>query len=207
MGFFKELIETYRIERDKRRRQKQKYRIEYAFTCAGTKYYRFADISNLPYERGLQALMVYKEITMQCDRTYLQDHVKAMEKLLTSKSIDIYKIKTLNDFMKQRLSLPTDVDLLYKLASVCFFDESENPATYEPEYAEKKIAKWRKDKEVTDFFSQTPLLELMPFLRKVSVDLGAYMPLNNQINQTMQEALRMILSDEKSTPTSDGRTS
>lgn len=207
MGFFKNLFELYRSEQDKRRKQKEKYRIEYAFTCGGTKYYRFADIANLPYERGLQAMVVYKEVTMQCDRTYLQDHVKAMDKILSSNNINIYNIKTLNDFMKQRLALPTDVDLLYKLASVCFFDETENPCTYEPAYAEKKIAKWRKDKGVTDFFSQTPLLELMPFLQRVDVDLSAYTPINNRINKEMKDALQTILSDEKSKPTKGGKTS
>lgn len=197
MAFFKELVETWKIELDKRRKQREKYRIEYAFTCGGTKYYRFADITNLPYERGLQALVVYKEITMQCDRNYLVEHTAAMEKLLTSKNIDIYKIKTLNDFMKQRLALTTDVDLLYKLASVCFFDKTENPCTYEPEYAAKKIAKWRKNKGVADFFSQTPLLELMPFLRRVDIDLDAYTPLNEQFNKTIMDALHTISSEKK----------
>lgn len=194
MGLFKQLVETWRIERDKRRKQKEKYRIEYAFTCGGTKYYCFADIANIPYERGLMALNVYNEVEMRCSREYLLHHVEAMDKILHNKSIDIFKIKTLNDYMRQRLSLTTDVELLYKLASVCFFDESENPCTYEPEYAERKIAKWRKDKKVTDFFSQTPLLELMPFLRNVDTDLSTYTPLNERLNAQMMDVLHTINS-------------
>lgn len=189
--------EAWRIELDKRRKQKEKYRIEYAFTCAGRKYYRFADISNIPYERGLQALMVYNEVDMRCSRKYLRQHVDAMKKLLKSDKIDIYKINMLNEMIEQRLNLMTDVDLMYKLASVCYFDDTENPETYEPAYAEKKIAAWRKDKGVEAFFMQQPLLELMPFLRKLNVDLDIYTPVNAEFNKEQEKSIQMIISSTK----------
>lgn len=193
----KDAADTWRIEKDKRRKQKSKYRIEYAFTCAGRKYYRFADISNLPYERGLQALMVYNEVEMRCSRKYLLQHVEAMSKLLRQEKIDIFKINALNEMMEQRLNLITDVDLLYKLASVCYFDDTESPETYEPDYAEKKIAAWRKDKGVHAFFMQQPLLELMPFLRKQEIDLDTYTPLNEQLNREQEVAIQEIISSNK----------
>jgi hypothetical protein len=157
MGLIKDLMEAWRIELDKRREQKEKYRIEYAFTCGRTKYYRFADITNLPYERGLMALVAYNELDMRCNRDFLIRYQGAIDDILHQQKIDIFKIQQLNELLKQRLQMPTDVDLLYKLASICFFDKSENPAVYEPAYAEKKIAKWRKDKGVRDVFMQTPL--------------------------------------------------
>lgn len=197
MGLIRELAEVWRTQWDKRRKQKEKYRIEYAFTSGGTKYYRFADISNLPYERGLTALCVYNEVEMRCTREHLMKHVEAVDGLLHEKKIDIFKIKALNDILKQRLMLTADVELLYKLASVCFFDKTENPAVYEQEYAAKKIAKWRKDAKVTAFFSQTPLLELMPFLRSVGTDLDTYTPLNEELNRLHQEALRLANSMKK----------
>lgn len=194
MGLIKELVELWRASKDKRRKQEQKYRIEYAFTSGGTKYYRYADIANLPYERGLSAMCVYDEITMRCSREYLMKHVEAMQQLLKSKEIDIFRINALNEVLAQRLRMTTDVDLMYKLASICFFDKTENPLVYEPEYAEKKIAKWRKDKGVHDFFMQTPLLELMPFLKTVGVDLDAYTRLNDQFNALQQEILHTATS-------------
>lgn len=194
MGLIKDLREALRAERDKRRKQQQKYRIEYAFTSGGTKYYRYADIANLPYERGLSAMCVYDEITMRCSREYLTKHVEAMQQLLKSKEIDIFRINTLNEVLAQRLRMTTDVNLMYKLASIVFFDKTENPLVYEPEYAEKKIAKWRKDKGVHDFFMQTPLLDLMPFLRNVGVDLDIYTRLNDQLNQLQQEILHTVTS-------------
>lgn len=197
MGLFKELMETWRIEWDKRREQKNKYRTEYAFTCGGTKYYRFADITNLPYERGLMALNVYNEVEMRCSRGFLVNYADTIDKLLHEQKIDIFKIQQLNEILKQRLTMTTDTDLLYKLASVCFFDKSENPAVYEPAYAEKKIAKWRKDKGVRDFFMQKPLLELMPFLQSVDTDLDTYSQMCEELNKIHSECLRIINSEKK----------
>lgn len=194
MGLIKELAEVWRIQWDKKREQKNKYRIEYAFTCGGTKYYRFADITNLPYERGLMALVAYNEVEMRCSREFLVKYQGAVDKLLHDQRIDIFKIQQLNEILKQRLQLPTDVDLLYKLASICFFDKSENPAVYEPAYAEKKIAKWRKDKGVRDFFMQTPLLELMPFLGSVDTDLDTFSALQAEIDAIHSQALRLASS-------------
>ena len=194
MGLIKDLAEVWRIQWDKRREQKNKYRIEYAFTCGGTKYYRFADITNLPYERGLMALVAYNEVEMRCSREFLVKYQGAVDKLLHEQRIDIFKIQQLNEILKQRLQLPTDVDLLYKLASICFFDKSENPAVYEPAYAEKNIAKWRKDKGVRDFFMQTPLLELMPFLGSVDTDLDTFSALQAEIDAIHSQALRLASS-------------
>ena len=38
--------------------------IEQAFEVGGVKYYQFADVFSLPYERGLFALMIYEETRM-----------------------------------------------------------------------------------------------------------------------------------------------
>ena len=197
MGLIKELMETWRIEMDKRKEQKEKYRIEYAFTCGGTKYYRFADITNLPYERGLMALHAYNEVQMRCDRAFLVRYADTIDKLLHEQKIDIFKIQKLNEVLKQRLTLVAETDLMYKLASIVYFDKSENPAVYEPAYAEKKIAKWRKDKGVHDFFTQKPLLELMPFSQSANTDLDTYSAMIEELNKIHSECLRLASSAKK----------
>lgn len=207
MGLIRQLAEVWRTQADKRRQQKQKYRIEYAFTCGGTKYYRFADITNLPYERGLMALQTYNEVDMRCSRQFLLHYADTIDQLLHQPQIDIFKINQLNQLLKQRLTLIADTDLLYRLAAVCFFDKTENPAVYEPDYAEKKIAKWRKDKGVHDFFTQMPLLELMPFLQSVDTDLDTYSAMCDELNKIHSECLRLASSASKSTNTSNGKTS
>lgn len=197
MGLIRELAEVWRTEWDKRREQKEKYRIEYAFTCGGTKYYRFADIANLPYERGLMAFNVYNEVGMRCSREFLIKYADAIDKQLHQQKIDIFTIEKLNSMLKQRLTMTTDTDLLYKLASVVYFDKTENPNVYEPAYAEKKIAKWRKDKGVRDFFMQRPLLELMPSLANVDTDLDIYSEMCSELNKIHSECIRLANSQSK----------
>lgn len=207
MGLIQDIREAFHAIEDKRRQQTEKYRTEYAFTCGGTAYYRFADITNLPYERGLQALYIYNQIEMRCSRDFLLKYTEATDKILHGKDIDIYTLNQMNEILKQRLAMPTDVELLYQLASVAFFDKTENPAVYEQTYAEKKIAKWRKDKEVAAFFSQKALKELMPFLANAGYDLNTFSKLNEELNKVHGELLRTLTSIREQNSTKAGKTS
>jgi hypothetical protein len=172
----------------------QKHIVEFAFNVGGTDFYQFADIFSLPYERGLMAVAVYNELDMRCSRAYLMKHTETISELLKGQEIDIFKINTLNEQMKQRLQLVTDVDLLYKLAAVVFFDKNENPALYEQDYCVKKIAYWKEHRGVADFFLQKPLVELIPFLQNVEIDLDTFTILNNELNELHLERFRMFSS-------------
>jgi hypothetical protein len=158
-----------------------KYIIKYAFTIGGIEYYSFDDTFNLPYERGLKAISFYEESRMKCSLEYLKLHTEAIDNILNGKSIKIYDIKKLNDQLAERLKFVVDIDLLYKLASVIFFDKDENPSTYEFKYNTEKIEHWKKHKEIGDFFLQMPIVQLMPFLKE-----------SNRISPDYAEALRKI---------------
>jgi hypothetical protein len=172
----------------------QKHVIEFAFDVNGVAYYRFNDVFTLPYERGLMAIAIYEETRMKCSREYLLQHVQATEALLHEKRIDVFKINQLNEQLRERLNLSFDVDLLYKLASVVFFDKKENPCLYDADYNLQKIAFWRQHKGVKDFFLQMPVQELMPFLRNSDFDLETYSVVNEQLNQLHSERLRLLNS-------------
>ncbi len=175
----------------------QKHIINYAFSVLHKDYYKFDDVFQLPYERGLMALAIYEETRMKCTREYLEEHTKAIEAILKENPIDIYKINELNEQMKQRLDMVIDVDLLYKLASVVFFDKNENPCTYEAEYNAKKIEFWKKNKGVADFFLQKPLQELIPFLQSPEIDLQRYSELNRKLNNLHSERLQLLGSKKQ----------
>lgn len=195
VNLIRELADIWEAHVARKKAAKAKYPIEYAFTSGGVKYYQFADITNLPYLRGLQALDVYREVECRCSKDFLQSFHDAGKKILhDTKQIDVYKLNALFEILDQRLHMVTDVDLLYKLASVCYFDEHENPYTYDHAYAEKKIAKWRKDQGVADFFTQKPLRELMPFLSNAGVDLKTYSQISQQINDLHKSSLHTLSS-------------
>jgi len=170
----------------------QKHIIKFAFEVAGRAYYCFDDIFAQPYERGLMAIAIYEEAKTKCSREYLLKHVEAVSNILQAKQIDIFKIHALNEQMKDRLNLSCDVDLLYKLASVIYFDKNENPCLYEAEYCAKKIEYWKQHKGVADFFLQKPVAELIPFLQSSDIDLSTYSVLNRELNEVHLERLKAL---------------
>ena len=210
MGFrqlIKELAEVWRIQWDKKRQQKEMHRIEYAFTSGGRKYYRYEDITNLPYQRGRAALTAYNEVEMRCSREFLLEWTKKMDAVLHDNPIDIFEINRLNGILKDRLSLTADLDLCYKLAAIVYFDKTEKPEVYEPEYAAKKIERWKKDQSVADFFSQKPLKELIPYLSNAIGDFDTFFQLNEELNQLHADLIRLIGSTNNKAHTTNGNKS
>ena len=140
------------------------------------------------------ALAIYEETRMKCSREYLTKHVEVCRELLHSPKVDIFKINQLNEQLNERLTLILDTDLLYKLASIVYFDSKENPALYEPDYCQKKIEIWKQHKGVADFFLQKPLLELIPYLENVDFDLATYSQINKELNDLHLERLQACSS-------------
>jgi hypothetical protein len=182
----------FRTKDPKRLFPEQKHVIEHAFSVGGVDYYQFNDVFSLPYERGLMAITFYEELRMKCTYDNLKLHVEAIRTLLNEPKIDIYKVNALNEMLGERLGMVTDVNLLYKLVSVVFFDKNENPCLYEIDYNLKKIEQWKKHKGVNDFFLQKPLQELIPFLNTVDLDLSMYSPVVEAIKEHHLQVLSSI---------------
>lgn len=177
-----------------------KHIIEYAFTLGDRHYFRYDDPLNTPYDRALKCLVYYKELDMNCDREFLKAHTQAFDNSLKQTSITIdtlIELKRLNDQLKQRLELPKEPELMYKLASVVFFDQKENPMVYEFKYGENKIRFWKKNTTITDFFLSKPLIELIPYLQYAGENLEQYSRLVKGVNQEHLDNLSAMLSDEQ----------
>jgi hypothetical protein len=174
--------------------QNARHIIEYAFSIGKKHYFRFSDHLNVPYERALSCLVYYREVDLNIDRDFMQEHLKAIDGILTSSKIDVFKIKQLNDQLLTRLQLPKDPELMYKLASVVFFDQEETPEVYEWEYAKKKIAFWKENASLRDFFLQKPLKELIPYLEYCEENLETFSRMVQDVNKVHSEKVSEILS-------------
>lgn len=168
-----------------------------AFTHKGKTYYQFNDAFKMPGGRGLCAVAIYEELRMRCSREYLEKHVRAMELLLSpaDKRLRLGEIAQLNQNLKDRLALAPFPDHIYKLASVTFFDEHENPNSYDFAYNQKKIAAWKADPEMLDFFLKTQLLDLMPSLNSPDIDAQTFFKVSQQIDTMHQTSLSGIISN------------
>jgi hypothetical protein len=178
-----------------------KHVIKPAFTVGGIDYYEFDTTANLPWKRGLKFLSIYNELDMRCDRFYLTKHVEAVENIFTvSKRVgfdEMMKVRQLNSQLKERLDLIFHEDLVYKVASVVFFDASENPEDWEWKYAMKKIEHWKKHEGVQDFFLHAPMQRLIPFLGDVSNSFPFYSGVAGKIDKVHLEHIYTNLSENQ----------
>ncbi len=176
--------------------------ITYQFTIGDRHYFRFDDPLNTPYDRALKCLVYYKELDMNCDRQFLKAHTQAFDNALSKQQITIgtlVDLKKLNDQLKERLNLPKEPELMYKLASVVFFDQFENPYTYEFKYGENKMKFWKKNTCLKDFFLQKPLLELIPYLKYAGENLEQFSTMVEKETRQHWDRMLAMLSEEQKT--------
>ena len=160
-------------------------RIVHAFTSGGVDYYEFEDPNNLTSGRGFAALNYYKELSMGCTREFLLGYVEAMDGYLRPKAngtLQIPEMAKLTLQLKERLELAVDSLTPYKVASVIYFDETEDPYGFDYGYAMKKIEKWKKE-DVGSFFLQTPLKNLIPSTLLSEETLESYMKVAEQFEK------------------------
>lgn len=62
-----------------------------------------------------------------------------------------------NNMMRHRRKFGNNMDAMYYIASVLYFDETEDPAVYDRAYADKKIKIWLNDHQVCAFFLRSQL--------------------------------------------------
>lgn len=154
----------------------------------------FEDIFSIPSIRGLQALDYYEEFNMRCTKEYLVRFTESCETILSNnKKIDLIGLATLVKHLQERLTMIPTPDHILKLASVIFFDDSENPYNFDRAYNKKKIDLWKKDPEVLGFFLQTPLIELVPYLDSQKTNLATFSGVVRELNTVhLREVLKHL---------------
>ena len=120
-----------------------KHRIVYAFTHAGVDYYKFDNAhGDLPYKRGLEAVIAYRELQMMCSFDFLKKYQAKVDAILGAPKFNMQsamQLQTLNKQLGERLTIPFEPNLALRLAAVVFFDKTENPYDFDAKYAETKI--------------------------------------------------------------------
>lgn len=176
----------------------EKYRVIPVFSLNGTDYWMFDSAMEVPTGRFFAAMGVYTEMEMNCSKDYLEAHCRAMEKILSDpKKISLTYIMQLNINLKERLELMPMPDFIYKLASVIFFDKTESLYSYDYEYNATKIEKWKAAGGSLDFFSKTPLKELVPSLSMPEKDIQTYLTVTRLIEETHRRLHTDILSADQ----------
>lgn len=169
-------------------------RVVEAFVIDGVKYFQFADPFNITQGRYFATLAAYEELQMRCDKEYLELHTQAMENVLNQPKIKMTYLVQMNQNLKERLSLMPTADFIYKLASVLFWDETESEHIHDYAYAETKIARWKKDRQVLDFFLSRPLKDLMPSLNIPIESSQMFLEVAEKVSETHRRLISELRS-------------
>lgn len=152
---------------------------ELAFTIDGVGYYCFTDGGVPIYYnrfREFQQRMQWNE-EWKVTNEFLQEHIDMTDKFIKDSSFTaeykIAQIQRLNENLKFRREQSNNFTLVYDLASIWFFDESEDPAEYNQSYNNKKVEKFTKSRtcilpngdevNLLAFFLRTPLNRFIDF--------------------------------------------
>lgn len=156
--------------------------IEYAFTVDKKDFYRFKDEREIPSGRYIHIDAFLKEHEIRMSIGTLQGYIDAMKEALKFKAgefnpvpltIILHKLET-------RTNLAFSVDTIKRLASVIYFDHTENLQIYDPEYGAKKIKQWDLHGFI-GFFLQTPIKELLGLQDITETSLQNFIQTQSQI--------------------------
>lgn len=156
-----------------------------AFISNGVQYYQLKDYFNTFSFRGLTALDVYEEWNMRITSETLDEFIEKLEKTINDpKTIKISEIVMLISMLKERKKfIIPNSEIIYKFASVAFFDKNESPYSYDPDYNKEKIKRWKEAADINDFFIVMQLKDMLPLPKLSEQDLALCLTLIDQISE------------------------
>lgn len=152
---------------------------ELAFTCNGVDYYQFTD-GGLPiYYNRFRAFQntVDNHNQFKVTDAVFTEYLDMVDKMTNDRSLEaerrIVEIQRLTQTLKFRREQSNNLTLVYEIASVWFFDQSEDPAEYDYAYGQKKSKIWAENNlailpngetvNLLAFFLRTPLNRFIDF--------------------------------------------
>jgi hypothetical protein len=137
--------------------------IEPAFKFLSTQYYRFKKDVEMPYGRYKWVSTFLQEVELRMDLKTLSAYLDEIEKNISGEKgkINLSTVALTIAKMRTRTALHFDVETAKKLASVIYFDETENLTTYDRQKGREKMDSWGRDLKVMDFFLTKPMRELL----------------------------------------------
>lgn len=146
---------------------------EVVFEIGGKRFYRYVNELDMPAQRALSASDFYTELEQKIEKEYLSVLFDTINECVNSGKIS--EIAVLTRYAQERLNHITHLGLMYKLASVMYIAEDENPEVFDIVFAEKKIAFWKEHtKDLDAFFFQMPIGACIPFLQDYEQNLQSY---------------------------------
>ncbi len=173
-------------------------KIEFAFESGSIKYYQFVEEHQIRTGRYKWILAYLQEHDLRMTPDALSSYCDQMDAVLNKGEIG--KAFIIIEKIRGRTKLAFAPDTIKRLASVIYFDESEDPYSFDYQYAFKKIEKWKKG-GLESFFLTTPASKLIPPSLLSEEVLKTFMKVTREIDkehyQTILDSISGILSEKE----------
>lgn len=168
---------------------------EVAFTHDGIDYYHFTEGGTAIYFQRFRALQnaMQKHEEWKVTDEVLTEFVDMVQKFAGEGNTS--EILGLVQKFKWRRTQNEDFMLMYELASIWYFDESEDPAIYDASYCRVKIERWRKSGKLLAFFLRTPLNKYIDFSSLLGDGMQKYL-LEMHLTLYAQSAMNLLRLSE-----------
>lgn len=144
-----------------------KDKVEYAFSLHGIQYYRFKEDYYMNEMRRFQKIIFLTELENGISHDDLMVYVSKFRDN-NNKGL-VGDNGALLSLLEQRIKIAKDPDTFYKIASVDYFDDSEELTQYDRKYNQKKIDAFKASKELP-FFLTRPMIDIFPQIGSLALD-------------------------------------
>ena len=144
----------------------------------GVQYYRFSKEITMPYGRYQMVQTYFLEYDLRLDYKLFKQYIQTIKDQVNIGKLDRVLETILK--MEARAELAFSPDQAYNLASIIYFDDTENLYKYDLAYNKNKIARWKEDGDLGFFFT-SPLDELLGLKNSSEQDLANYIKTADQI--------------------------
>jgi len=141
------------------------------FKVGGKQFYRMKREVEMPYGRYKFVAAFLYEVELRMTSKTLKEYLSKLKDIITGTkgTVDLSNAYKVIWAMESRLELNFEPETARNLASVVFFDDTEDMEDFDQEYGKKKLELWDKHK-FSAFFLTKPMDELLG-VRGISEDI------------------------------------
>lgn len=178
-----------------------KHKIEKAFKSGTTQYYKFIEDAQIPSGRYKYIYAFLKEADLRMSLETLKQYIETLKNILNGggkkNQINVGDIWRIVLNIESRIVLAFEPASIERLASVIYFDDTEELSTYSKDYGQAKINLWSKNK-TADFFLTKPIVELLGLKNISLTSLEDYLKETATVIQDLTQDLQMVSSENSS---------
>lgn len=117
----------------------------------GVQFWEYIQIADMPEQRRAAYNDVRRELSMGIDDKLLLEYIEKLKD--GNNKADASRVGSLLFMLEDTIKNITPIESLYNLATLHFFDETEDLASYDLDYAERKKAAFKSFHDKSFFFS------------------------------------------------------